>query len=295
MTIPGLDDRPAPWVLTGIRLGLGLFLLHNLIEFSLFEPGAMFLFALLAGSALGIRLVQRSGDSPASPGAVRGRPASRGRKAAAITLAAGGLGWLAAGVGLAVPISFAEASAHDGDEQMRLASTFERKLASGGMPQGMRDATQRLNAAAAADFESALHHVPYNADYAFRAALAWGSAGSPDRAMPLLAKAIEIDPSNVSYYLARARYRMGMPGRQATADEPLITDDFKKALALDPDNVAARLGYAAALEQFGRRSEAADQYSSALWYDSQLSREENKRLPDQRVQEIQKVRDALRQ
>ena len=49
------DDRPAPWLLTATLVALGLFLLHNLIDFSLFEPGIMFLFMFLCGSALGAR------------------------------------------------------------------------------------------------------------------------------------------------------------------------------------------------------------------------------------------------
>jgi O-antigen ligase len=296
MSSPGLDDRPAPWVLTGIRLALGLFLLHNLIEFSLFEPGAMFLFALLAGSALGIRLVERSGESPAQPSTSRGRPTPRGRKAAGAALAVGGLAWLAAAVALAGPVGLAEASAHDGDEQMRQASASERKVEmSGGMVRDTRDAMARSNfaAAAAAEFESALRNVPYNSDYAFRAAQAWRFAGWPDRARPLLAKAIQLDPSNVNYYLTSADDEMETAGHEATRNEPLIIGDFKQALALDPNTVAARLDYAAALEQFGHKSEAADQYSSALWYNAQLSREESKRLPDRRVQEIEKKRDAL--
>ena len=69
----------------------------------------------------------------------------------------------------------------------------------------------RSNAAAAAagDFESALHRVPYNADYAFRAAMAWRFAGWPDRARPLLARAIATDPSNVIYPLTVRRIRAG--------------------------------------------------------------------------------------
>jgi len=295
MTVPSLDDRPAPWVLTGVRLGLGLFLLHNLIEFSLFEPGAMFLFAFLAGSALGIRLVERTGDSPAQPSAARVRPTHVGHKAAGAALAVGALGWLAAGIALALPVSFAEASAHDGDEQMRQASAFERKVEMrGGIPHDTIDAMSRSNAAAAAaaDFESALRNVPYNADYAFRAAQAWRFAGRPDRERPLMAKAIAIDPSNVSYYLTRAEFELD-PGHDATPNEARIIDDFKKALALDPNNVAARLDYADALAKFGHKAEAAEQYSSALWYNEQLSREENKRLSDQRVREIERKRDEL--
>src|SRR5207302_4352909 len=49
------DARPAPWVVYALIVGVGVFLVHNLIDFSLFETGPMFLFALLTGSALGLR------------------------------------------------------------------------------------------------------------------------------------------------------------------------------------------------------------------------------------------------
>ncbi|HEY8749111.1 MAG TPA: O-antigen ligase family protein, partial [Tepidisphaeraceae bacterium] len=62
-----LDNRPAPWILWSILVALGLFLIHNLIDFSLFEPGPLFLFALLAGSALGMRLPECKGRDAGMP------------------------------------------------------------------------------------------------------------------------------------------------------------------------------------------------------------------------------------
>lgn len=57
------DDRPAPWALYGVLLAVGGMLIHNLIDFSLFETGPMFLFFLLTGSAMGLRA---GSDSPVS-------------------------------------------------------------------------------------------------------------------------------------------------------------------------------------------------------------------------------------
>ena len=61
-----LDDRPAPLLLYAVLVALAIFLVHNLVDFSLFETGPMFAFAMLAGAALGVR----SGDTRASKRAV---------------------------------------------------------------------------------------------------------------------------------------------------------------------------------------------------------------------------------
>lgn len=82
LTSQAPDDRPAPWVLYGLLLGAGGMLIHNLIDFSLFEPGLTLLFALVAGAALGARQA-----------AVQPRPAARTAK---LALPAAGAGWLAA-------------------------------------------------------------------------------------------------------------------------------------------------------------------------------------------------------
>ena len=55
-----MDDRPAPWVLYAMLAGLAVFLIHNMIDFSFFETGAMLLFMMIGGAVLGAR----------SPGAV---------------------------------------------------------------------------------------------------------------------------------------------------------------------------------------------------------------------------------
>ena len=61
---PQVDERAAPWILYGILVGVGVFLIHNLIEFSMFEPGPLCLFGVLMGSALGIRLANRPVRTP---------------------------------------------------------------------------------------------------------------------------------------------------------------------------------------------------------------------------------------
>ena len=49
-----IDERPAPWILLTILASLAAFLLHNTIEFGLFESGPLGLFAMLCGAALGM-------------------------------------------------------------------------------------------------------------------------------------------------------------------------------------------------------------------------------------------------
>jgi hypothetical protein len=56
-----LDDRPAPWVLRSMQVGVGIFLLHNLIDFSLFETGPLMLFCFLDRSVLGVRMPSVAG------------------------------------------------------------------------------------------------------------------------------------------------------------------------------------------------------------------------------------------
>ena len=88
-----LDNRPAPWMLYAILAALATFLIHNLIEFSLFEPGPWFLFALLTGGTLGLRSEgKRRKFSPAEPASPFRRPA------ATIATALAGAGWLAAAI-----------------------------------------------------------------------------------------------------------------------------------------------------------------------------------------------------
>jgi len=154
-----LDERPAPWVFRGLLLALGLFLFHNLIDFSMFEPGATFLFALLIGGALGMRLPDRP-------------PTPRGRvMAVAVFILVGVALIVAAGAGV-WNVALAESLAHDADDQVRMNQP----------------------AAAARELIDASRYVPINADYAYRAAML--SAEKPLLARQLLEKAATTDPTS---------------------------------------------------------------------------------------------------
>ena len=101
---------------------------------------------------------------------------------------------------------------------------------------------------AARMFDAIYQSVPYNADYAFRAAMAHAmSNASPDKVRAMLDIAIATEPTNVSYRLTRAGYEL----RQPQPDQGAVRADFDAAVRLDPQNIHARLEYAKALQQGG--------------------------------------------
>jgi O-antigen ligase/tetratricopeptide (TPR) repeat protein len=245
-----VDDRPAPWVLYGILTGLGVFLLHNLVDFSLFEAGPMFLFALLAGSALGMR---QEANAPAAP-----------RRVTLIMAAIAPVAWLVAAAALAAPVLIAESSADAGDEAVR-TSRFEQAIQA---------------------YQDAAATVPYNGEYSFRAGRILGSArgdaAAADRARAAFDAAIRANPLSAAYLATRADFE----SRQPQPDPARIRKDFERSLALDPENVQTRLEYAGALAALHFPADAREQYEKALWYDDQLAPDEIERLSAGKVAEI---------
>ncbi len=256
------DARPARWILWAILVGLGTFLIHNLIEFSLFETGPMFLFALLAGSCVGIRLDAAQSQLSMSDSRVVPR----------IALGLGSVAWIVAAILIFMPIAVAEGHAHDADDLVR-AAQFDR---------------------AAAEMQQAFSQVPYNSDYALRAANDLASAGNErQKALALYNAAIATDPSSVSAHLTRAQFALSQP----KPDVESALQDYRAALALDPRNVRLRIEYADRLATFSRslnrpqwRSEALLNYQRALDLDRQQHPDEPKRLT---ASELSKVRAAI--
>jgi tetratricopeptide (TPR) repeat protein len=248
-----VDGRPAPWVRTAALVALALFLLHNLIDFSLFEPGLMFLFMFLCGSTWHVTEVRARSQA--------GRNIA-GRRAAFI---AGTVAWLTILAAFAVPVLNAEWHADAGDEALRTLQFGH----------------------AATEFEAALDTVPYNSDYAFRAAravLADPRPADPGLALRMLDRAIALDPNRPLYFLHRANARL----RSAAPDVAAVRADYERALRLDPNNVDARLEYADVLRRFGDNAAAAGQYREALRFNNLLSPDEPKRLTPQRVTEVER-------
>jgi hypothetical protein len=256
-----LDDRPAPWLLTAILVGLGLFLIHNLIDFSMFETGPMFLFALLAGAALGMRL----------PAVATARSH---RRAAAITVVFAGIVLLLAAGMVWVPIVTAEALAQEADEAVRSSRQPDA-------PPEIRPDRRKVDSARDS-LVKAFRLVPFNGDYAFRAEQASLLDGNANAGAlrALLDEAIAADPRKIRYLNARA-------GLEAmTGNLQLAATDDEQILRLDPHNLELRLQYAAILERLGRRDEAIANYQKVLEFNAQLAPDEIRRLSPRQVDEI---------
>jgi len=267
---PQVDQRPAPWILYGILVGVGVFLIHNLIEFSLFEPGPCCLFGILVGAALGIRL----GNPP-----VRKPHISRFAIAALVATCAI---WLFALIGIAIPTARAETAAELGDERLR-SGQFQP---------------------ASDQYGYAYDIQPLNADYAYRAGRALHfSVGPPvpltdpsqlDHAIRSKREivawysiAISKDPSLLAAYHLRAIFWLQMN------DPEEMAADFDKVMELNPNDVSLRLEYARDLEMFHLQPQARKQFKLALAYNEQLDKAEPKRLSEKEVAAITKEIDSL--
>ena len=233
-------------MLYAILAGLGVFLLHNLVDFAMFEVGPMFLFALLAGSV-------RSGCGSAerSDGTTRGLVGQASASCRSPPRACSGSPPPAA---LAVPVLIAEDHAAAGDEHLRTGNARRRRA---GVPRrGRRGAVQRRV------------RVPRRRRPA-------GRRARPDDARRAFDAAIAANPAHAGYRASRGRFEASLP----QPDAARVRAAYDAALALDPANVPMRLDYAAALERLGLRAEAKAQYETALWYNDQLPAVEIERLP----------------
>jgi tetratricopeptide (TPR) repeat protein len=251
-----LDERPAPWVIYGILGGLGVFLLHNLVDMSLFETGPMTVFALVAGAALGAR-------APSAAGARK----RTGWSVAALAVAA--VAWLTGAALVAWPVSDSQRQAARADEQLR----------------------RRRPAEAFTLLRDAYYRVPANAEYARRAAMALLHAGR-DRAGEVVAWldiAIRADPTAIGPRLTRAAFEL----QQTPPNETVVREDFEAVLRLDPNDVDTRLRYAKALDAMGHPAEAARAYRQALDVNDQLHPDEPERLAPARVEEVEREIDRL--
>jgi tetratricopeptide (TPR) repeat protein len=255
LSAPELDSRPAPLLLYAMLAGLGVFLIHNLIDFSMSEAGALMLFAWLAGSVLGVRQPSVAGQK-------------RRTATAAVALAVCVILWLTAAGFVWTPTASAEANAADAARALR---------------------TNRANEAMRL-FNLAHQQQPLNADYAFRAAQAGMSNPVYNPVvLELLGIAIRENPTEPMYYLTRARYLLHSP--EATSHRQEIKNDFERVVKLNPNDVGIRVEYADALASFNTpedRAEAVNQYREALRFNSLLKEDEPKRLRGARVAEIEK-------
>ena len=249
------DDRPAPLLLYAVLVALGILLVHNLVDFSLFETGPMFVFAMLAGAALGIRLDESGAAS---------------RSMATSALVSGTLAWLGAAIGIAAPVVIAEREAQKGDDAIRSGSPSA--------------AVEHFRRASGATWVA-------NGDYAYRAARAM-ILGSypPDQVRAMLGLATDRSPMNPAYPRLLAEYEL----RQASPDQRSIAGAYERVVALDPNDVSAHLDFARALEKFGRNDDALRQYEEALRLNDLMDPAEPERLPQQKLDEIRSTIARLR-
>ena len=222
-----LDERPAPWVLYAILAAIGTFLVHNLIEFSFFEAGPMFLFALLSGSVLGLRLAGRDEKQNIEAALVS-------RRISFAALAGGTIACLAWAAMIFLPISLAEGASHDADNAAR----------------------ERHWNQAIADMQEARGRVPYNSEYAMRTAkyLLKQPAAARDpsavvEARKLLDAAAATDPSSMPDLVARAQLEL----EPQINDIPAALNDYNRAVTLDPANLRLRIEYANVLKSAAQK------------------------------------------
>jgi O-antigen ligase/tetratricopeptide (TPR) repeat protein len=244
-----LDERACPWVLYGVLVGLGMFLLHSLIDFALFETGALFIFALLLGGALGLRQASMAGRKRRT-GVVIG-----------VFIAATVL-WLIVAGALWGRTAAAESAAAEAQDAIRSRHFNE----------------------AFAGYDRAWTEQPLNADYAFHAAEALVYQRAPRSYVHgMLETAIQANPYAVKYRLFQAGYELEQPA----PDAAIIRHAYERVLRLDPRNVGACIAYADALAKLGDKPEAARQYRHALAVDDELPPDEPKRLPKTRREEVE--------
>lgn len=245
-----VDARPAPWLLYSLLIALGVFFVHNMMEFVLSEPGPLTMFSVLLGAAIGLRTNWSLASSPAA------------RKPIIGILIGGTLAWLIVIATLIIPIAEADARAQDADDQIR---------------------AERPDLAAPL-LASSMHAVPWNWDYAYRTGRAMAMAGDkPERVQAILDQAIAADPRSVIAHLTRANVELHKP----TPDANAVRVDYDSALTIDPQNALMRLDYAEALQKLGEPKAAAEQLTLALKTNSLYHPDEPKRLPLERVKQIE--------
>jgi hypothetical protein len=261
------DTSSSIWTLRFAGAGVGVFLVHNLVDFSLFENAPMFLFALLLGAVIGVR--SESTASRVEEDAHPVRRISAGLGALFVT----GLG-LAYLVWPGLPVIAAEAKLREGDEFLRTSRVGEGPLN-----------TERIQQSARA-YREAFELMPLNAAYAAKAAGAWSVARSNVQAIrELLDLAMAADPLAIQPMLDRARLEQQV--QPEIADLATAVRLFARVVELNPTDVVLRIEYAALLERVGRTAQAAEQLRTALAYNDQLDPKEPKRLPPDQLAQTQ--------
>jgi O-antigen ligase len=252
-----MDDRAAPWIRGALLAALATFVLHNTIEFSIFETGPMCLFFFLAGAAIGVGAPpDQDNDEP-----------DRSRAIAAFVM--GICGWCAAAF-VTIKMLDAESWAQSADEAYRTSRFAE----------------------ADRDLANAIYASPVaNSDYAYRRAeVAIAGRQSPGEIRAGLQAALFIDPTNVKAARTLGQFEI----RQANPDAVAFSAAYERVLALDPCDVQARVEYADGLMRLGEADKAAAEYRDALRLNDLYDITEPKRLSAEEVTRIEKILQVLR-
>ncbi len=152
----------------------------------------------------------------------------------------GAAAWVAAATLLATPIAVAENLARDADSDAYTAVN----LSAGRDPARGHEMLIR----AAGTMWDASRRLPWNGDYAARAARLQIAAGIAERDPRTVKQsfdaAVNADGSSVQNLSMRAQFEM-----LNLKDPQAARHDYERALTLDPNNVRLRLDYARQLQQ----------------------------------------------
>jgi tetratricopeptide (TPR) repeat protein len=237
----------------------------------------MLLFVALGGAAIGVRhncVTSATPDAATIPAPLTAQDEQAAHLAwpamkwAIVPLLLAGLAY---GLVVALPVGLGESAAITGDQQFH----------------------QGDFAAAAASYRAAADALPHlpNGDYATREVRALFFAHAPAAAIvQALDRAIATSSLRSQNWANRAEFRATLPKPDVAGS----IADFDRALALDPANVQLHLTCAARLEAMGQRPLAISQYEEALRYNNALPAGELRRLPPERVSEIQTRMAALK-
>ncbi|MBV8782345.1 MAG: O-antigen ligase family protein, partial [Phycisphaerae bacterium] len=172
------------------------------------------------------------------------------------------IGWLAAAFFWVFPIVRGEGFAQEGDD------VLQSNRADGAV-QNYRDAIATLPVA--------------DAPLLLRTATAQMYAGAmPSEVLGTLDRTTIADPNFIRGYLTRAEYEL----RFSTPDLERVRQDYERAIALNPNDVAVRTDYAGLLERMGDSGGALREYDAALAANAGLSKDEPKRLSAKQVDDL---------
>jgi tetratricopeptide (TPR) repeat protein len=277
-----LDTRRAPWIFYCLVVGLGLFLLHNLIDFSWFEAGPMAMFMLLIGAAMGMAATKECAlinaaskvlrSSVRNGKRIRSISAPQGGRPVIIAITIAALaGWVTAAILFVGPVVFAEGAAAAANDSITNAP------ADGSVEEARHYAqAARLLAAAAAT-------IPYNPEYTFRQAKALLGAGDLAGAESLVQRAKKINPLYIDAYLLDANLQLKA---EPKPDANRVRSDFDTIIRLNPNDVPFHVQYAQALDRFGDHRAAARQYDLAIGANAALPVGEPRRLTPEQLADL---------